>query len=87
MGQITATFTVDPSTAAAFVALFTPSPEEEAATMARIMSASLVSGMEVVYDLSAFGYDWSPVFLHPTEQPLAWVAADGSRSEGPDYPG
>lgn len=86
MDTITFTAPLSPADTEALFALLTPSPDEAAQEMARIMEASRLSGMEVVHDLTNAGYDWSPVYRYGTEGPIAWVCATGERSEGSVYP-
>jgi hypothetical protein len=51
--------------------------------LARLHEMSLVSGQEVIYDLTMFGEEWSPAYMHGQDDPVAWVnAATGERCPG-----
>ncbi|EPR19723.1 hypothetical protein L905_21750 [Agrobacterium sp. TS43] len=53
----------------------------------RIKLQSLASGMEVKYDLSNCGMEWSPVFWHEVDHPIAWMHnTTGERRKGATYP-
>ena len=54
--------------------------------IARGHAQSRLSGMEVVFDVTASGEEWSPVVWHQNEHPIGWVHLDGRRSEGPTRP-
>ena len=54
--------------------------------IARGHAQSRLSGMEVVFDVTACGEEWSPVVWHQQKQPIGWVHLDGRRSEGPTRP-
>ena len=82
---ISFTSSIDAAQAAAFVDAFTPTPEENEAELQRVLQASRLSGMEVVFDLIMFGDEWSPVFRHPGRDPIAWVSGD-RRHEGAERP-
>lgn len=55
--------------------------------LARLHEASLVTGREVVYDLTMFGEVWSPAYLHGHDEPVAWVnSRTKERRAGKDRP-
>ena len=54
--------------------------------IARGQAQSRLSGMEVVFDVTACGEEWSPVVWHQNQQPTGWIHLDGRRSEGPIRP-
>ncbi len=54
--------------------------------IARGHAQSRLSGMEVVFDVTACGEEWSPVVWHQQRQAIGWVHLDGRRSEGPTRP-
>ena len=54
--------------------------------IARGKAQSRLSGMEVVFDVTACGEKWSPVVWHQQKEPIGWVHLDGRRSEGPTRP-
>lgn len=57
------------------------------ATLARILEQSLLSGTEVVYKLDLFDEDWSPIYLYPAEDPIAWINRQtAERRDGPRHP-
>lgn len=53
--------------------------EGNEAELQRLLEMSRLSGMEIVYDMAIFGDAWSPVYLHPSREPIAWVNASGER--------
>jgi hypothetical protein len=54
---------------------------------ARALEASRLSGQEVVYSLTMFDIDWSPIFMFPAEEPIAWRnARTGERRDGAEFP-
>ncbi|RZA07941.1 MAG: hypothetical protein EOP02_36940 [Proteobacteria bacterium] len=76
-----------PGAQAAFDALFAPNQEHEEREMARIQQTALMTGCEVVYDLSMFDLDWSPVFIAGPKEPIAWLhRLTGERRPGAAYP-
>lgn len=84
--SVSGTFKIDPESREVLEAWFTPDSEFERALMLRVKEASRQSGKEVVLDLTEFDIEWSPVYWHEADRPVAWVNAKGERREGPDYP-
>jgi|GEM_PF-4773991 len=58
------------------------------AELKRMQKLSLISGMEIVYDLSGFDLEWSPAYRYDSgDHPVAWVnAKTGERREGRQSP-
>lgn len=53
----------------------------------RLQEMSRITGKEVVYDLTMFGEEWSPAYLHGHDDPVAWVhKRTGERRPGKDRP-
>lgn len=56
-------------------------------TVERIRLHSRASGLEVKYNLAPFGLEWSPIFWHESDQPIAWVnSRTGERRSGSECP-
>lgn len=84
MHEIHGIGTIDP---ASFDTLRSISAEAWPAQLAHLQEMSLASGMEVIYDMSMFGEDWSPAFRHDSSDPVAWVCKPtGRRVEGSKRP-
>ncbi|MEO9297580.1 hypothetical protein [Devosia alba] len=55
--------------------------------LARLKEISMITGDEVIYDLTMFDEDWSPVYHHSSDDPVAWVnSKTGERVDGADHP-
>ncbi|NBB07867.1 hypothetical protein [Pseudomonas monteilii] len=57
------------------------------AELKRMQSLSLITGGEILYDISGFGLEWSPAYRNGSDDPVAWVSAiTGERREGKQSP-
>jgi hypothetical protein len=58
------------------------------AQVAKVIELTRITGKEAVYDMTMFDMAWSPVFMHPARDPVAWIKLEtGERRAGADYPG
>jgi hypothetical protein len=53
----------------------------------RFREMSRLSGLEVTYDLTMFDMDWSPIYWHASDAPVAWIHnKTGERRNGGEHP-